>query len=80
MNALFRNHTIALGLVVASMLGLGSASAADAPKTAVTVQAGFIPVTDVAALYLGDEVGIFKKHGIDLKVNMGRPARRWCRR
>ena len=28
-------------------------------------------VTDVAALYLGDEAGIFKKYGIDLKVNMG---------
>jgi NitT/TauT family transport system substrate-binding protein len=41
------------------------------PNTIVTVQAGFIPVTDVAALYLGDQVGIFKKHGIELKVNMG---------
>jgi NitT/TauT family transport system substrate-binding protein len=40
-------------------------------RTPVTVNAGFIPVTDVAALYLGDEVGIWKKHGIDLKVNMG---------
>src|SRR5216684_1014211 len=71
MNLFFRNHTIALGLVVASLLGAGVASAADTATTVVTVQAGFIPVTDVAALYLGDEVGIFKKHGIDLKVNMG---------
>jgi NitT/TauT family transport system substrate-binding protein len=71
MNSFFRNPTIALGLVVASLLGAGVASAADTPTTVVTVQAGFIPVTDVAALYLGDEVGIFKKHGIDLKVNMG---------
>lgn len=71
MNSFFRNHTIALGLVMASLLGAGVASAADTPATVVTVQAGFIPVTDVAALYLGDEVGIFKKHGIDLKVNMG---------
>jgi NitT/TauT family transport system substrate-binding protein len=71
MNSFFRNHGIALGLLMASVLGAGAASAADTPKTAVTVQAGFIPVTDVAALYLGDEVGIFKKHGIDLKVNMG---------
>src|ERR1035437_1129459 len=71
MNAFFRGRGVALGIVVASMLGLGNASASGAPKTAVTVQAGFIPVTDVAALYLGDEVGIFKKHGIDLKVNMG---------
>jgi NitT/TauT family transport system substrate-binding protein len=71
MNAFFRNQGIALGLLMASVLGAGAASAADTPKTPVTVQAGFIPVTDVAALYLGDEVGIFKKHGIDLKVNMG---------
>jgi NitT/TauT family transport system substrate-binding protein len=56
---------------MAGIAGFGSASAADTPKTVVTVQAGFIPVTDVAALYLGEEVGIFKKHGIDLKVNMG---------
>jgi hypothetical protein len=35
---------------MASMLGAGVASTADTPKTAVTVQAGFIPVTDVAAL------------------------------
>jgi NitT/TauT family transport system substrate-binding protein len=71
MNSFFRNQGIALGLLMASVLGAGGASAAETPKTPVTVQAGFIPVTDVAALYLGDEVGIFKKHGIDLKVNMG---------
>jgi NitT/TauT family transport system substrate-binding protein len=53
---------------MAGLAGFGSAAAAD---KVVTVQAGFIPVTDVAALYLGEEVGIFKKHGIDLKVNMG---------
>src|ERR1035437_10759620 len=70
-NKYVRSRTVALGLVIASMLGAGTALAADAPKTAVTVQAGFIPVTDVAALYLGDEIGIFKKHGIELKVNMG---------
>jgi ABC-type nitrate/sulfonate/bicarbonate transport system substrate-binding protein len=75
MNAYLRAQTVALslahGLVMASIVGWGSASAADTPRTVVTVQAGFIPVTDVAALYLGDEVGIFKKHGVDLKVNMG---------
>ena len=70
-SACFMARTVALGLALAGILGVQSASAADAPKTPVTVQAGFIPVTDVAALYLGDEVGIFKKHGIDLKVNMG---------
>lgn len=34
------------------------------------VNAGFVPVTDVAALYLGEEVGIFKKHGLQLKANV----------
>jgi NitT/TauT family transport system substrate-binding protein len=58
-----------IGLATAAALGSGLAAAQ--ARTPVTVQAGFIPVTDVAALYLGDEVGIFKKHGIDLKVNMG---------
>jgi len=54
MIAVLRNRTVALAVVAASLLGAGAASAADQPKTAVTVQAGFIPVTDVAALYLGD--------------------------
>jgi NitT/TauT family transport system substrate-binding protein len=36
----------------------------------ITVNAGFVPVTDVAALYLGEEVGIFKKHGLTLKANI----------
>ena len=71
MSVTSRVRTVALGLVMAGIAGFGSASAADTPKTVVTVQAGFIPVTDVAALYLGEEVGIFKKHGIDPKVNMG---------
>lgn len=57
------------GLAAAATLATGAASAQGG--TPVTVQAGFIPVIDVAALYLGDEVGIWKKHGIDLKVNMG---------
>ena len=39
-------------------------------KPLVTVNAGFVPVTDVAALYLGEEVGIFKKHGLALKANV----------
>jgi len=71
MSVTSRVRTVALGLVMAGIAGCGSASATDTPNTVVTVQAGFIPVTDVAALYLGEEVGIFKKHGIDLKVNMG---------
>ncbi|MDB5816575.1 MAG: NitT/TauT family transport system substrate-binding protein [Rhizobacter sp.] len=68
-----RTRRAALALLatgIACSVFTGGALAADA-KTPVTVQAGFIPVTDVAALYLGDEVGIWKKHGIELKVNMG---------
>jgi len=59
------------GMLAAAALGAGLASAAHAqePKL-VTVNAGFVPVTDVAALYLGEEVGIFKKHGLQLKANV----------
>jgi len=58
-------------MLAAAALGAGLASAAHAqePKL-VTVNAGFVPVTDVAALYLGEEVGIFKKHGLQLKANV----------
>lgn len=48
--------------------GGGQQPSADTP---VTVHAGFIPVIDVAALYLGDEKGFFKETGIDLKVHTG---------
>lgn len=70
------NRVGVIALVTVSALALvgcgkKTADADSAPKATVIVQAGFIPVTDVAALYLGDEVGIFKKHGIDLKVNIG---------
>jgi NitT/TauT family transport system substrate-binding protein len=62
-----------LAVIAVCLVGCDKKSSeAPAASTAVvTVQAGFIPVTDVAALYLGDEVGIFKKHGIELKVNIG---------
>jgi NitT/TauT family transport system substrate-binding protein len=61
--------------VAAALLGGGLAAgsaavAADAPAELITVNAGFVPVTDVAALYLGEEVGIFKKHGLKLKANV----------
>lgn len=39
------------------------------PQVPVTVQAGFIPVIDVAALYLGDKQGFFTNRGIKLNVN-----------
>jgi NitT/TauT family transport system substrate-binding protein len=57
------------------VLALALAAAAVAPAFAQTkpltvVNAGFVPVTDVAALYLGEEVGIFKKHGLTLKANV----------
>jgi NitT/TauT family transport system substrate-binding protein len=57
-------------LVVAAALACGHA-AAQAPAKPVTLQVGFVPVTDVAALYLGEEVGIFKRHGLEMKVNIG---------
>lgn len=47
----------------------GPALAQSAPPLTV-VNAGFVPVTDVAALYLGEEVGIWKKHGLQLKANV----------
>ncbi|MFJ8752800.1 ABC transporter substrate-binding protein [Streptomyces sp. NPDC102441] len=37
-------------------------------KTPVTVQAGFIPVIDVAALYLGEKQGFFSSRGIKLDI------------
>ncbi len=64
-------RTFTLGLVMAGVMTCMGASAQTAPPTLVTVNAGFVPVTDVAALYLGEEVGIMKKHGIQLKVNVG---------
>jgi NitT/TauT family transport system substrate-binding protein len=64
-------RTFAFSLIMAGVLATGTAAAQTPPKTVVTVQAGFVPVTDVAALYLGEEVGIMKKYGIELKVNVG---------
>ena len=59
-----------LGLAAAGLLGWGGDSA-QAPAKVVNIEVGFVPVTDVAALYLGEEVGIFKKHGLQMKVNIG---------
>ncbi|MFD4667681.1 ABC transporter substrate-binding protein [Streptomyces halstedii] len=52
--------------------GGGAGDAAEpSKKTPVTVKAGFIPVIDVAALYLGQEKGFFSERGIDLKISTG---------
>jgi NitT/TauT family transport system substrate-binding protein len=56
-------------LAAAGLLSAGAVMAQAAPAL-VTVNAGFVPVTDVAALYLGEEVGIWKKHGLQLKANV----------
>lgn len=56
-----------LGLALAGTIATG-AHAQTKPLT--VVNAGFVPVTDVAALYLGEEVGIWKKHGLQLKANI----------
>jgi NitT/TauT family transport system substrate-binding protein len=57
-----------LGLALAGVFASTAALAQTKPLT--VVNAGFVPVTDVAALYLGEEVGIFKKHGLQLKANV----------
>lgn len=63
-------------LALTTLVGCGGSSSGTSSTpgkdgTTVTVQAGFIPVIDVAALYLGKDQGIFQKEGINLKVNMG---------
>jgi NitT/TauT family transport system substrate-binding protein len=66
-----RTFKLAAGaaLIAAGLLASGTVLAQAAPALTV-VNAGFVPVTDVAALYLGEEVGIFKKHGLQLKGNV----------
>ena len=66
-----RTFKLAAGaaLMAAGLLATGTVLAQAAPALTV-VNAGFVPVTDVAALYLGEEVGIFKKHGLQLKGNV----------
>lgn len=71
-----RNSLGIIALASAAALTLAGCSATEeAPASgetkSVTVEAGFIPVMDLAALYLGDEVGIFEDNGIDLYINVG---------
>jgi NitT/TauT family transport system substrate-binding protein len=63
---------IVTGVMAAVLLSSGSllSGTANAQAPLTVVNAGFVPVTDVAALYLGDEVGIWKKHGLQLKANI----------
>lgn len=68
MSTLRKRHLL-LGLAATAAIAIGGAVQAQ-PKP-VTIQVGFVPVTDVAALYLGEEVGIFKRHGLEMKVNIG---------
>ncbi|WP_069812422.1 ABC transporter substrate-binding protein [Streptomyces sp. TP-A0874] len=49
--------------------GSGSSSAgAPSSKKPTTVKAGFIPVIDVAALYLGQQQGVFSDNGLKLDI------------
>jgi NitT/TauT family transport system substrate-binding protein len=57
-------------VLLASGLVAGGGALAQASAPLTVVNAGFVPVTDVAALYLGEEVGIWKKHGLQLKANV----------
>ncbi|MFD0855177.1 ABC transporter substrate-binding protein, partial [Actinomadura adrarensis] len=51
--------------------GGGEAGLEPSKANPVTIKAGFIPVIDVAALYLGDKQGIFAEHGIKLDIKTG---------
>lgn len=61
------SRRLLLALAVAGGIATGAVAQT---KPLTVVNAGFVPVTDVAALYLGEEVGIFKKHGLQLKANV----------
>lgn len=68
-----RTALIAAAALALPLAGCGSghsvAGLNPTAQTPVTVQAGFIPVIDVAALYLGEKKGFFAGRGIDLKIN-----------
>jgi NitT/TauT family transport system substrate-binding protein len=61
-------RTLALALAALSAAALALPRDAAAADTKVTV--GVIPITDVAPIYLGKEKGFFKKHGIDLTLQL----------
>jgi NitT/TauT family transport system substrate-binding protein len=68
--SLRRRHAVLATVLASAALLTASGAMAQAAVPLVTVNAGFVPVTDVAALYLGEEVGIWKKHGLQLKANV----------
>ena len=45
-------------------------------QTKMTIATGVDPV--FSAYYVAQQEGLFKKHGLDVRINTGRPARRWC--
>lgn len=69
-NTFRRRRTVLAALLAGAALFAGSQAMAQATPPLTVVNAGFVPVTDVAALYLGEEVGIWKKHGLQLKANV----------
>jgi NitT/TauT family transport system substrate-binding protein len=69
-NILRRRRTVLAALLTSAAVFSGADAMAQATPPLVTVNAGFVPVTDVAALYRGEEVGIWKKHGLQLKANI----------
>ncbi|MFE5211469.1 ABC transporter substrate-binding protein [Streptomyces sp. NPDC056600] len=64
---------IATGALLLTVTACGSSddSSSDKGSSAggvTTVKVGVIPIVDVAPLYLGQEKGIFKKHGLELEM------------
>lgn len=62
---------LALTLTACGGEGESGAGLDPSKETPVTIKAGFIPVIDVAALYLGDEKGFFAERGIKLDIKTG---------
>ncbi|MEZ7006224.1 ABC transporter substrate-binding protein [Streptomyces sp. AD55] len=62
---------LALSLSACGSGGSTAGGGAPSSKKPVTVQAGFIPVIDVAALYLGEQQGLFSERGLKLDIKTG---------
>jgi len=65
-----RRKTVSLvGLIVAVVaLGATAASAQPNKTTLTTVKVGFSPIADYAPLFIGLKLGLFKKQGLEVKV------------
>jgi ABC-type nitrate/sulfonate/bicarbonate transport system substrate-binding protein len=57
---------VVLGLLLAGVLGWGPAASA---QTKMTIATGVDPV--FSAYYVAQEAGLFKKHGLDVRINTG---------